>query len=129
MRNTLTSSLFLVLLAVSGVVIANSEATKGNMHIASTAGDHGMSGAKDLETSTAQPHRAHGQVNKVDFQNGKVNLTHGPIKTLGWPGMTMDFKVKDMSILKRIMPGQEVDFEVVNEGPGQYYVVKITPSK
>ena len=74
-------------------------------------------------------HPGHGVVNKVDLQHNKVNLTHGPIESLGWPGMTMDFRVKDAAVLQGVKPGQKVTFDVVNEGPGQYFVIRITPQK
>ncbi len=89
--------------------------------------DHSkMSGAHEM---SAQAHKAQGVVNKIDLQNKKINLTHGPIKSLGWSGMTMDFQVKDTAILKHVKAGQKVDFEVVNEGPGKYFVTDITPAK
>lgn len=70
-----------------------------------------------------------GTVNRVDLQNNKVNMTHGPIQSLGWPGMTMDFKVKDAAVLHGIKPGQKVTFEVVKEGPKQYFVTRINPQQ
>ncbi|GAB1232791.1 copper-binding protein [Ferrigenium sp. UT5] len=81
------------------------------------------------DAHVAQTHRGHGTVNKIDLQHNTVNMTHGPIKSLGWPGMTMDFKVKDAAILKDLKPGQNVMFEVVNEGPRRYFVTHITPQK
>lgn len=78
----------------------------------------------------AQPgHQATGVVNRVDVPNRKINLTHGPIKSLGWMGMTMDFQVRDAALLNGIAPGQKVTFEVVNEGPGKYFVTRIAPQK
>lgn len=79
--------------------------------------------------ATAQGHMGQGVVNKIDPQHHKVNLTHGPIDSLGWPGMTMDFTVKDAAILKGLKPGQKVMFEVVNEGPRMYFITHITPQK
>jgi Cu(I)/Ag(I) efflux system membrane fusion protein len=79
--------------------------------------------------AAAQAHMGQGVVNKIDLQHNKVNMTHGPIPSLQWPGMTMDFSVKDAAILKGIKPGQKVTFEVVNEGPRKYFVTRITPQK
>ena len=81
------------------------------------------------DAHAVQKHVGQGVVNKIDMQHNKVNMTHGPIQSLGWPGMTMDFKVKDAAILKGIKPGQKVMFEVVNEGPRMYFVTHITPQK
>ncbi|MHB9118279.1 MAG: copper-binding protein [Burkholderiales bacterium] len=125
MKHTVTRSLLLILLTVAGAASAGERDQAMNREVA----QNGMRGEAVSNASAAQPHRAHGRVNKVDLEGGKVNLTHGPIKTLGWPGMTMDFKVVDKSILKGINPGQEVDFDLRNEGPGKFYITRITPSK
>jgi len=117
MRHLFTNSLLVVLLAGSGAVIA---AEHGGM-------DH--SAMKASKKSTAQLHPGQGKVNHVDMAGGKVNLTHGPIESLGWPGMTMDFKVKDKAILEGIKPGQQVEFDVVKEGPGKFFITRIAPSK
>lgn len=82
-----------------------------------------------VKVAAAQAHKGQGTVNKVDAEKNKVNITHGPIKSLGWAGMTMDFQVKDKAVLNGIKPGQQVEFEVVNEGPGQFVIMRITPLK
>ena len=46
----------------------------------------------------------------VDAKAGKINLSHGPIASLDWPGMTMDFDVQDMALLTDLKPGQKVTF-------------------
>ncbi|MDP2695362.1 MAG: copper-binding protein [Gallionella sp.] len=120
MKNLISSSLIIALLAGSGVVLAG-EHQAGINHAAMQGMEH--------NASAAQAHKAEGVVNSVDLRNGKVNMTHGPVESLGWPGMTMDFAVKDKAILKGINPGQKVAFEVVKEGPGKFYVNRITPLK
>lgn len=120
MKYTISSSLLLVLLTGSGAVLAG-EHMKGMNHA-------DMQNMKQSISAT-QGHKAEGVANSVDLQHGKINMTHGPVESLGWPGMTMDFTVKDKAILKGIKPGQKVEFEVVKEGPGQFYVNRITPLK
>ncbi len=78
--------------------------------------DHSMPGM------TAQGGKAEGTVNKVDDANGKVNISHGPIPSLGWPAMTMDFGLKDKADAAKLKPGQQIKFEVEKSGNG--YVVK-----
>lgn len=120
MKNAISSSLLWVLLAISGVALAGEHQT-GMNHAAMQGMEH--------SASAVQTHKAEGVVNKIDLEHDKVNLTHDPVKSLGWPGMTMDFAVKDKAILKGINPGQKVAFEVVKEGPGKFYVNRITPMK
>ena len=120
MKNLISSSLIFALLAGSGVVLAG-EHQAGMNHAA-------MQGMQHTD-SAMQAHKAEGVVNNIDLQHGKINLTHGPVESLGWPGMTMDFKVKDNAILKGIKLGQKVAFEVVKEGPKQFFIAQIVPLK
>lgn len=43
------------------------------------------------EKPAAPPMRVQGVVNSVDPASRKANVTHGPIREIGMPGMTMDF--------------------------------------
>ena len=94
-------------------------------------GMKGMPGMKmDAgKTAAGQAHKGQGTVNRVDANAGKVNLTHGPIATLKWPGMTMDFAVKDKQALAKLTPGQKVDFMVTEQPKGQYVITEISPAK
>lgn len=123
MKTILTGSIFLAFIASFGAFAAEEDNHgKGMNHAA-------MQGMMAAEATIAQMHKGHGKVNKVDIQDGKINMTHGPIKSLGWAGMTMDFKVKDKAILNNIKPGQMVDFDVAKDGSGLYYVNRISPLK
>jgi Cu/Ag efflux protein CusF len=51
-----------------------------------------------------------GEVRKIDKQQGKVTLKHGPIGNLEMPGMTMVFKVADPKLLDAIKAGDKVKF-------------------
>jgi Cu(I)/Ag(I) efflux system membrane fusion protein len=42
--------------------------------------------------------------------------------------MTMDFRVSDKALLQRIEPGQAVEFDILQRGPGQYVITRITPT-
>lgn len=119
MKHTFTIGL--LLLAASGTAMAQDQAMNPSMH--------NMNGMQNMQ-GKQQPGQANtgiGRVNSVDMQQGKINMTHGPIKSLGWPGMTMDFKVRDKSLLEGLKPGEKVVFDVVKQGPGEYYIVRIVP--
>ncbi|MHB8744105.1 MAG: copper-binding protein [Sulfuricaulis sp.] len=76
----------------------------------------------------AESYAASGTINRVEAQAGQINITHGPIADLGWPGMTMSFPVKDKALLRRLMPGEHVDFWL-NKEDGRYVITKIAPAK
>ena len=37
-------------------------------------------------------HKAEGTIDSVGTQNGTLSLNHGPVVTLKWPAMAMEFK-------------------------------------
>lgn len=59
--------------------------------------------------TTAAP-MTEGEVRKIDKEQGKVTLRHGPIDNLGMPGMTMIFKVGDPKMLDTVKEGDKVQF-------------------
>ena len=44
---------------------------------------------------------AEGEVRKIDKENKKITLKHGPLKSLDMPPMTMVFRVPDASLLDK----------------------------
>lgn len=82
--------------------------------------------AMKMAAKDAQSHKAKGTVNKVN-PDGTVNITHGPVDSLGWPGMTMDFQVKDKALLKGIKAGQKIDFEIGRQDGG-FLITAIKPA-
>ena len=55
---------------------------------------------------------------------GVVSLKHDPIKSLNWPGMTMNFSVRDPKLLAGVKPEQQVKFVFVEE-KGSYVITSI----
>jgi Cu/Ag efflux protein CusF len=103
------------------------------------AGAIGMAGAFTLpaqaQTAAAGPaaaatasDMADGEVRKVDKENRKVTLKHGPIKSLEMPPMTMVFQVADASMLDKLQPGDKVRFRATSEA-GKMTVTEIQPVK
>lgn len=88
-----------------------------------------MSKAKPMATEKMPKGR--GKVVDVDAKTGKVTLDHEPIKELGWPSMIMGFKVKEMSQLKKLKAGDEVEFDLKAEAsdkpdmPAQYMIDRV----
>lgn len=75
--------------------------------------------------AAAQTHNAQGTVVAVDANAGTVEIEHGPIATLNWPAMTMEFKAKDKSLLANVKPGERVEFELSQAAPGEFVVERI----
>lgn len=75
-------------------------------------------------TAFAQSHQATGVVKRIDPAKGVVSLKHEAIKSLNWPGMTMEFNVRDPKLLAGVKPDQQVKFEFVEE-KGRYVITSI----
>jgi Cu(I)/Ag(I) efflux system periplasmic protein CusF len=54
--------------------------------------------------------RGVGVVQAIDTANATVTIAHEPIATLGWPAMTMAFKVAPPDVLDGVSPGQRIEF-------------------
>jgi len=100
--------------------------------------DHGSApkGAEGIASGPSVPalapaapavgHKAEGSVDSVDLKAGTLTLNHGPVATLKWPSMTMEFKAANASLLNGLKPGQAVRFEFVERQPGEYVVTSLT---
>lgn len=77
--------------------------------------------------TTAATPQSDGEVRKVDKEQGKLTLRHGPLENLGMPAMTMVFKAGDPKLLDGLKEGDKVKFtaEKVN---GTFTVTAIQPA-
>jgi Cu(I)/Ag(I) efflux system protein CusF len=64
------------------------------------------------------PVSATGVVQQVKPDEGKVKINHDPIPSLGWPKMTMTFRVKDKALLEGVAAGDKVRFEMEKDAQG-----------
>lgn len=62
------------------------------------------------------------RVVKVNLPGQKLTISHGPVKKIAMPAMTMTFPVADTTHLKMLKKGDRVVIDVANESG----VVKIT---
>ncbi|PZP90223.1 MAG: RND transporter [Variovorax paradoxus] len=53
---------------------------------------------------------ADGEIRKIDKENQKLTIKHGPLKNLDMPGMTMVFQVQDPAVLEKLQVGDKVQF-------------------
>jgi Cu(I)/Ag(I) efflux system membrane fusion protein len=69
-------------------------------------------------------HQAQGTLNSIN-EDGTASITHGPIASLNWPGMTMDFALANSSLAAGIKPGSAISFELVERAPGEFVITKL----
>ncbi len=95
----------------------------------------GLGSAPKTDPAAAQPgvpaarpavgHQAEGKVESIDRQAGSISISHGPVPSLKWPGMTMDFEVAHAGLLEGIKPGAAIAFEFVERKPGEWVITRI----
>lgn len=92
-----------------------------------SAADHTAHHPAGASAPAAATPMADGEVRKIDKEQGKVTLRHGPIASLDMPGMTMVFKVAHAKMLDRVKEGDKVKFaaEKIN---GAFTVTAIEPA-
>ena len=97
-------------------------AASGAMADAKSPDAHRHTGPMLADAARTAAYQASGVVRKSDAAQATATIAHEPIAALGWPAMTMTFKVKDNAVLARLKPGKSVRFAFVKEG-GNYVVI------
>jgi Cu(I)/Ag(I) efflux system protein CusF len=99
--------------------VAHAQTTPGHdHHAAATAAP----AAKVAQATPAE--MSEGEVRKIDMENKKITLKHGPLKNLDMPPMTMAFQVSDPAMLGKVKVGDKVRFVAANPG-GKLTVTEI----
>ncbi|HSN80283.1 MAG TPA: efflux RND transporter periplasmic adaptor subunit [Rhodoferax sp.] len=70
-------------------------------------------------------HQASGTVDGVDLKDGTVSLSHGPVASLKWPAMTMEFKTANAALLQDLKPGAKVTVEFIERQPGEWVITGV----
>ena len=68
--------------------------------------------------------QSEGEVRKVDLEQGKITLRHGPLANLDMPPMTMIFTAADAKLLAGLKQGDKVRFTAAKKN-GKYLVTTI----
>ncbi len=110
---------------------SNLKAALGGMNLrpAPTTAQASTHEEHTLHTATAQPgkavgHMAQGILKSVNA-DGTVSISHKPIASLGWPGMTMDFALANPALVQGIQPGSRITFEIVERKAGEWVITKL----
>ena len=75
--------------------------------------------------SKSVSHQATGTLDAIDAKSGSVTVTHGPVPSLKWPGMTMDFVLANPSLVEKAKPGSAISIEFVERKPGEWVITKL----
>ena len=70
-------------------------------------------------------HKGTGTVKKLDASRGLVTLDHGPIASMKWPSMSMEFEVADKKMLENLKAGSKVQFQFTEKSKGKYLITDL----
>jgi Cu(I)/Ag(I) efflux system membrane fusion protein len=103
---------------------SNLKAAVGGFSASPAPAPQGTTGAG---ATKAAGHQADGTVESLDVSAGSLMLAHGPVPSLKWPAMTMEFKAANGSLLAGLKPGARVAVEFVERQPGEWVITRVTP--
>ncbi len=106
-----------VIVSISAAAWAQGQGMKGHDM-------KGMGGQGQGAQTQGGSHQASGTVKKLDPSKGTVTFAHEPVKSMGWPAMTMGFVVKDKKLFEKLAVDKKVDFEFTQEG-SDYVVTSV----
>jgi Cu/Ag efflux protein CusF len=116
--------------AIAGFGTSGQSAPPGAASTSAPASGKSAAGPIESAPAARSPvvgHRAEGTVQAVDAKSGVVSVAHGPVASLNWPGMTMDFKTANSALLAGLKPGNGIAFEFVERSPGEWVITKVMP--
>ena len=106
---------------ISGQFLIDSEASLKASLARMSGGSDAM---QENDMAMTKPITGTGVLREIRADENKVNMQHDPIPALGWPDMTMDFKVKPGVSFEGLASGAAVEFEL-EEGDDGYVITAI----
>jgi len=106
-------------IVVSGQFLIDSEAS-----LKGTATRMGNAPAADVEKAGSAAHRGEGKVKSIG--KDQVTLSHGPIPSLQWGPMTMNFRLPASGLPKDLAVGDTVTFEIRQTEDGMFEITTIS---
>ena len=73
----------------------------------------------------SEQHKVQGVVKAIKTSDKKITVSHGPIASLGMPGMTMDFAVYDPAMLDEVSKGHKVSMMVEVDKDGKFIIMDL----
>ncbi len=114
------------------VVVAANFLIDAESNLKAAVGGFGHAGhgaaAPAAPATKGASNQAEGTVEEVDAKAGTISLNHGPVASLKWPAMTMEFKVANESLLQTLKPGAKVAVEFVERQQGEWVITSAKPT-
>ncbi len=117
----------LVVVAANFLIDAESNLRAAVSGFSPAVSGTGNDAAQGQPVANGSSHRAEGTVEEIDAKAGTVSISHGPVASLKWPAMTMEFKVANDALLKALKPGAMVTVEFVERQPGEWVITSAKP--
>jgi Cu(I)/Ag(I) efflux system membrane fusion protein len=96
-------------------------------HVGSTPATAQKQPGISRQAATEVGHQVQGTLNAINADS-TVNITHGPVEALDWPGMTMEFVLANSSLVDNVKPGSAITFEIVERKPGEWVITRLQAS-
>jgi Cu/Ag efflux protein CusF len=78
-----------------------------------------------MQVFAGEEHKVEGVIKGIKAGANKLTISHGPIKSMGMDGMTMDFIVSDPGMLEVVKEGQKVSFMIEVDKKGNFIITDI----
>lgn len=119
----------LVVVSANFLIDAESNLKAAISGFGTAEGASSTQGAMGAPAAASAGHHAEGRIEAIDATTGAVSIAHGPVPSLKWPGMTMEFKLANGALLGSARRGDKVDFEFVERGQGEYVITSLKPAQ
>jgi Cu(I)/Ag(I) efflux system membrane fusion protein len=82
-----------------------------------------MSSDAPAAAPAAKSHRAEGRLEHFDGKD--LTISHGPVQSISWGAMTMEFKAPAAGLPPGVKAGDPIAFEFVQSPDGSFAVTRI----
>ena len=115
------------MVVVSGQFLFDSEASLKGAGSPATSGSAGagIGGSNAVAPGALAEHRGDARVERIS--GDAVTLSHGPIGSIKWGAMTMDFKPPAQGLPRNVQVGDRVDFEFYIDVEGLPQITRVQP--
>ncbi len=101
---------------VANVVLSMAAAVL--LGVGSASAEKALKDTAAAQTAAARSAYTVAEIKKIDAEQGKITLKHGPIDNLGMPSMTMVFRLAKPELANAFKPGDMVRFKAEKHNGG-----------